>query len=188
MLWMAACQFSRQEYWSGLLCPPTGDLPNPGIEPRFPALQADSLPSEPPEKPKNHYGPGSAKLSTGERLVSCVWLFVTAWTVAHQVPLSMEFSRQEYWSRLPFPSPEDLPDSGLEPRSPALQADYLLSDPLGKILQKLCHRTNQSLQVQNLSSGSKNVCRNQIRKVRCKHFQISNHVQILKENKNPINF
>ena len=45
--------FSRQEYWSGLLCLPPGDLPNPGIEPRSPALQADSLPSEPPGKPKN---------------------------------------------------------------------------------------------------------------------------------------
>ena len=54
-----ACQaphpwgFSRQEYWTGLTCPPPGDLPNPGIEPRPPALQADSLPSEPPGKPKN---------------------------------------------------------------------------------------------------------------------------------------
>ena len=45
--------FSRQEYWSGLLCPPSGDLLNPRIEPRSPALQADSLPSEPPGKPKN---------------------------------------------------------------------------------------------------------------------------------------
>ena len=45
-------EFSRQEYWSGLLYPP-GDLPNPGIKPRSPALQADSLPSEPPGKPKN---------------------------------------------------------------------------------------------------------------------------------------
>ena len=43
--------FSRQEYWTGLTCPPPGDLPNPGIEPRPPALQADSLPSEPPGKP-----------------------------------------------------------------------------------------------------------------------------------------
>ena len=46
-------RFFRQEYWSGLPCTPPGDLPNPGIEPRFPALQADSLPSEPPGKPKN---------------------------------------------------------------------------------------------------------------------------------------
>ena len=45
--------FSRQEYWSGLPCPPPGDLPNPGIKLRFPALQVDSLPAEPPGKPKN---------------------------------------------------------------------------------------------------------------------------------------
>ena len=44
-------------------------------------------------------------------------------------PLSMEFSRQEYWSGLPFPSPEDLPDPGIEPRSPTLQADSLQSEP-----------------------------------------------------------
>ena len=48
---------------------------------------------------------------------SCVQLFATLWIVAHQAPLSMEFSRQEYWSRLPFPSPEDLPDPGIEPAS-----------------------------------------------------------------------
>ena len=52
--------------------------------------------------------------------------------VAHQALLSMEFSRQEYWSGLPFPSPGDLPDPGIEPRSPALQADSLPSEPLGK--------------------------------------------------------
>ena len=46
--------------------------------------------------------------------------FATPWTVAHQAPLSMGFSRQEYWSGLPFPSPGDLPDSGIEPRSPTL--------------------------------------------------------------------
>ena len=45
--------FSSQEYWSGLPCPPSGHLPNPGIEPRSPTLQVDSLPSEPPRKPKN---------------------------------------------------------------------------------------------------------------------------------------
>ena len=44
--------FSRQEYWSGLPCPPPGDRPNPGVEPRFPTLQVDSLPSEPPGKPR----------------------------------------------------------------------------------------------------------------------------------------
>ena len=56
---------------------------------------------------------------------SCVRLFVTPWTVAHQAPLSMEFSRQEYWSGLPCPPPGDLPNAGSEPRSPALQADNL---------------------------------------------------------------
>ena len=54
------------------------------------------------------------------------------WTVARQVPLSMGFSRQEYWSRLPFPSPGDLPDPGIEPEFPALEADSLLSEPPGK--------------------------------------------------------
>ena len=54
------------------------------------------------------------------------------WTVACQVPLFMEFSRQEYWSGLPCPSPGDLPDPGIKPRSPALQADSLPSDPPGK--------------------------------------------------------
>ena len=54
------------------------------------------------------------------------------WTVAHQAPQSMDFSRQEYWSGLPFPSSGDLPDPGIEPGSPALQADSLLSELSGK--------------------------------------------------------
>ena len=66
--------FSRQEYWSGLPCPPPGDLPNTGIE-------ATSLTS-----------------------LSRVRLFVTSWTVAYQAPLSTGFSRQEYWSGVPLPS------------------------------------------------------------------------------------
>ena len=59
--------------------------------------------------------------------------FATPWTVAHQVPLSMGFSRQECWSGLPFPCPGDLPDPGIEPGSPALQADALPSEPSGKL-------------------------------------------------------
>ena len=59
-------------------------------------------------------------------VLSCVPPFATPWTVAHQAPLPMEFSRQAYWSGLPFPPPGDLPDPGIEPRSPALQADSLL--------------------------------------------------------------
>ena len=66
------------------------------------------------------------------KLLSRALLFVTLWTVAHQAPPSMGFSRQEYWCRLPFPSPGDLPDPGIEPRSPALQADSLTSEPPGK--------------------------------------------------------
>ena len=61
-------------------------------------------------------------------------LFATPWTVAHQAPLSMGFSRLEYWSGLPFLSPGDPPKPGIEPRSPALQADALTSEPPGKPL------------------------------------------------------
>jgi len=67
-------------------------------------------------------------------LLSHVKLFATPWSVACQVPLSMDFSRQEYWSGLPFPSPEDLPDPEIKPRSPVLQADSLPSEPTGKRL------------------------------------------------------
>ena len=68
--------------------------------------------------------------------LSRVRLFVTPWTVAYKAPLFMDFSRQEYWSRLPFPSPRDLPDPGIEPGSPALQVDALPSEPPGKSLKK----------------------------------------------------
>ena len=65
-------------------------------------------------------------------LVSKLYLaLVTPWTVAHQAPLSKGLSRQEYWSGLPFPSPGDLPNPGIKPKSPALQADSLLSEPPG---------------------------------------------------------
>ena len=65
-------------------------------------------------------------------MLSHVCLFVTPGAVVHQAPLSVEFSRQKYWSGLPFPSPEDLPDLGIEPRSYALQADSSPSEPPGK--------------------------------------------------------
>ena len=64
--------------------------------------------------------------------LSHVRLFATPWTIAYQAPPSMGFSRQECWSGLPFPSPGDLPNPGIEPRSPALQEDTLLSEPPGK--------------------------------------------------------
>ena len=70
---------------------------------------------------------------------SCLTL-VTSWTVAYQAPLSMGFSRQEYWSGLPFPSPGDLPDPRIEPGSPALQADALPSEPPGKLFEARDHQ------------------------------------------------
>ena len=71
------------------------------------------------------------------KLLSRVRFFVTPWTnVAHQAPPSMEFSRQEYWSGFPFPSPGNLPNPGIKPRSPELQADTLTSEPQGKPLQE----------------------------------------------------
>ena len=88
--------FSRQEYWSRLPFPSPGDLPDPGIEPWSPAFQADTLTSEP--RGKNH---------------SVMSDSATPWIVAYQSPQSMEFSRQEYGSGLPFPPPGDLPHPGI---------------------------------------------------------------------------
>ena len=87
-------RFSRQEYWSGLPFPSPGDLPNPGIEARSPALQADAH----------------------------VQLCDPTDCVAYQAPMSMGFPRQECWSGLPFPSPGGLPDPGTKPASAAWQA------------------------------------------------------------------
>ena len=64
--------------------------------------------------------------------LSHVRLFATPWTVAYQAPRSVGFSRHEYWSGLPFPSPADLPYPVIKPRSPALQADALLTELPGK--------------------------------------------------------
>ena len=77
------------------------------------------------------------------KLLSRVQLFGIPWIVAYQAPPSMEFSRQEYWSGFPFPSPGDLPDPGIEPRSPTLQVDALLSNLPGKPKKQ----TSESLSV-----------------------------------------
>jgi len=66
------------------------------------------------------------------QLLNLVRLFAALWTVAHQAPLSLGLSRQEYWSGLPFPPPGDLPNPGIKPKSLALQADSLPSEPPGK--------------------------------------------------------
>ena len=111
--------FSRQDSWNGLPFPSPGDLPDPGIKLRSsPTFQADTLTSEPP---------GSHKVKV--KSLSCVRLFATPWMVAYKAPQSMRFSRQEYWSGLPFPSQGDLPNPGIEPGSPALQTDALPSEP-----------------------------------------------------------
>ena len=74
--------------------------------------------------------------------LSHVWLFATLWTVVLWTPLSMGFSRQEYWSRLPFPPPGDLPDPGAKSESPALQADSLPTEPSGNpLIQYLVYVT-----------------------------------------------
>ena len=79
--------------------------------------------------------------------LSRVQLFVTPWTLAHQAPLSMEFSRQEHWSGLPFPSPRDLPNPGMEPGSPALQADSLPAE-----LPREAQRHLYTAQIRHISS------------------------------------
>ena len=77
---------------------------------------------------------GKKKIICCAQSLSCVRLFVTPWTVAHQSPLSIGIlSRQEHWSELSCPPPGDLPNPGIEPRSPALQSDSLLSEPPGKL-------------------------------------------------------
>ena len=71
--------------------------------------------------------------------LSRVWLFATPWTVASQAPLFMGFSRQGCWSGLPFLSSGDLPNPGIEPGSPTLQADALLFEPSGKLQPLVAH-------------------------------------------------
>ena len=78
------------------------------------------------------WNPPGKKERKKEKSLSRVRLFATPWAVAYQTPPSMEFSRQDYWNGLPFPSPGDLPDPGIKPGSPALQADALPSEPPGK--------------------------------------------------------
>ena len=133
---LLSMEFSRQEYWSGKRFLSLGDLPNPGIEPGSLALQADSLPSELPGKTCV-----LLKLSKGLRTLGCRFIFsgFLPWkwkSLSHvrlcdpmdyslPVSFSMGFSRQEYWSGLPFPSPGDLLNPGIKAVSPALQADSL---------------------------------------------------------------
>ena len=80
--------------------------------------------------------------------VSCVQLFLTLWTVAHQTPLSREFYRQDYWRALPFPPPGDLPNPGIEPMSPAspaLAGRFFTAEPPGKDLYNSILESNVCL-------------------------------------------
>ena len=112
-LWTVAHQvplstkFFRQEYWSGLPCPPPGGFPNPGIKPVSPvspALAGRFSTTEPPKKPFRD----AATMLLLLLLLSCfshVQLCATPWTAAYQAPPSVGFSRQKYWSGVPLPSP-----------------------------------------------------------------------------------
>ena len=133
--------FSRQEYWSGLPCSPPEDLPDPGMEPASPALAGRFFTTEPPGKPTTL---ATCILYTQIKMAedvcnvlcvvtqSCPTLWNPMDCVAHQAPLSMGLSRQEYRSGLPFPPPEDVPYPGIEPASPALAGRFLTTGLPGK--------------------------------------------------------
>ena len=150
---------SRQEYWSGLQFPSPWYLPNPGIEPRSPELQADALTSEPPGKPSLSFTftvdvlinepeyvdiPHSQFLILNLFILDCSKHLILLCLVAQSCPIlqprgqrslvgysPLGFSRQEYWSGLPCAPPGDLPNPRIKPRSSTLQADSLPSEPPG---------------------------------------------------------
>ena len=118
--------FPRQQYWTEFLFPSPEDLPDPGTELASPSLAEFGLFAT--------ESPGALRFYKVKVKVKSVMSnsLETPWTVAYQAPLSAGFSRQEYWSGLPFPSPGALTNPGIKPGSPALQADALPSEPPGK--------------------------------------------------------
>ena len=108
-------EFSRQEYWSGLPFPPPGDLPDQEIKPLSSCVSCTGR--------QILYHRATWETHGGGLVAKSCSTLATPWTVARQAPLSMGFSRQEYWSGLAFHSLGDLPYLGIEPRSPALLAD-----------------------------------------------------------------
>ena len=95
----------------------------------------------------------------GYAVLSHVQLRATPWTVSHQVPLSMGFLRQEFWSRLPFTPPGDLPDPGVKPASPALQADSLPAESSIRSPKCLCfadeeNRAQRNKRIRSHSAGN----------------------------------
>ena len=119
----------RQEYWSGLPCPPPGELPNPGIEPRSPTLQADSLLSEPLGKLKTDTREGTYYMCLVIQLCVTLCNHGPSFT---RLLCPWGLFRPENWSGYPCPPPGHLPNTGIKPRPPALQADSLPSEPAGK--------------------------------------------------------
>ena len=125
ILWTVALQaplsmgFPRQEYWSGLPCPPPRDLPNPSLEPMSfmsPALAGWFFTTS-----TTWEVPYPIDVCVCVCVLSCfshVLLFATLWTAVCQAPLSMGFSRQEYWSGLPCPLLGERPNPGIKPTSP----------------------------------------------------------------------
>ena len=102
----------QKEYWIGFPFPSPGNLLDPGIKPESPGLTGGFFTTE---------IPGNVAESVSEVAELCLALCDPMdCSVAYQAPMSMELSRQEYWSGLPFPSLGDLPDPGIEPRSPTL--------------------------------------------------------------------
>ena len=107
--------------------------------------------------------------------LSRVRLFGISWTVGHQAPLSVGFSRQEHWSGLPFSPPGDLPGPGMEPRSPALQADSVPSQPPGKALWVWGQRPGNGKHRVNWRFGNADIPRGLdfIKKVNSMHDSLS---------------
>ena len=146
ILWTVASQaplsmgFSRQEYWSGLSCPIPGDLPDPGIKPA--SLMSPTL--------ADRFFTTSVTWEAPICVyMCCVWSQLCP-TLCDPIDCSPDcklfspwrFFRQEYWSGLPCPPPRYLHKPGIEPRSPALQANSLPSEPPGKLVQLMASHSS----------------------------------------------
>ena len=124
--------FPRQQYWSGLPSLSPADFPNPGIRLMSPVLAGGFFTAEPPGKPAHHVYCLLALVMLLLGRFNRVRLCATPETAAHQAPQSLGFSRQEHRSGLPFPSPGDLFNPGIELASPALVDGFFTAEPPGK--------------------------------------------------------
>ena len=148
----------------GLSCPVACEIlvPRPGIKPRSPALEGEFVTTGPPGKPLLwgiFFRACLRKKMLLARMLSHVRIFYDPRTVALQVPLSVGFPRQEYWSGLPFPSSGDLPNPGIESRSPALAGRFFAIVPPGKSNFEGCRVHSGSNAVDSTSQASEHkVC------------------------------